>query len=94
MLGLGGKCHLLDDLRRYRTRELATAHSLLATMHSGKAPPGLRLSKGLYANNFLAGRLAMGSVALMGDSYGGASITALVAEDARFGCGVALDPWW
>ena len=75
-------------------QELATAHSLLATMHSGKAPQGLRLSNCLDANNFLAGRLAMGSVALMGHSYGGASITALVAEDARFGCGVALDPWW
>ena len=29
-----------------------------------------------------------------GHSYGGATCTALVAEDSRFRCAVALDPWW
>lgn len=81
-------------MRRYRMRELITAHSLLAAMHEGRALPGLGLGSGLDPGSLFAGRLQMGAVSLMGHSYGGASITALGAEDARFKCGVALDPWW
>lgn len=79
---------------RYRMRELQTAYSLLAAMHKGQALPGLTLSDNLDASSVFAGRLALGSACLMGHSYGGASVTALVAEDARFKCGIALDPWW
>ena len=75
-------------------RELQTAYSLLAAMQAGKALQGLSLSDNLDANSFFAGRLAMGSACLMGHSYGGASVTALVAEDKRFKCSIAFDPWW
>ena len=55
---------------------------------------GLSLSDGLDGGTFFAGRLAMGSACLMGHSYGGASVTALIAEDDHFKCSIALDPWW
>ena len=79
---------------RYRMIELQTAYSLLVAMHKGHAIPGLSLSDNLDASSAFARRLAMGSACLMGHSYGGASVTALAAEDARFKCSIALDPWW
>ncbi len=85
---------LLEFTRRYRMRELQTAYSLLAAMQAGKALQGMSLSNDLDASGFFAGRLAMGSACLMGHSYGGASVTALVAEDERFKCAIAYDPWW
>ena len=75
-------------------KELQTAYRLLAAMQQGKALQGLTLSNSLDASSFFAGRLAMGSACLLGHSYGGASVTALAAEDARFKCCVAYDPWW
>lgn len=81
-------------LRRYRMRELVTAHGLLATMGEGRLLQGLSLGSGLDARSAFAGRLQMGCVALMGHSYGGASVAGLTAEDGRFACGIALDPWW
>ena len=81
-------------LRRYRMRELVTAHGLLAAMAEGRQLQGLSLGSGLDAHSAFAGRLQMGCVALMGHSYGGASIAGLTAEDGRFACGIALDPWW
>ena len=75
-------------------RELVTAHSLLAAMAEGRRLQGLSLGSGLDARSAFAGRLQMGCVALMGHSYGGASVAGLTAEDGRFACGIALDPWW
>ena len=75
-------------------RELQTAYSLLAAMAKGKPTQGLSLSNDLDAGSFFAQRLAMGSACLMGHSYGGASVTALIAEDDHFKCSIALDPWW
>ncbi|CAK0779417.1 hypothetical protein CVIRNUC_004768 [Coccomyxa viridis] len=82
------------DQTRYRMRELVTAHGLLATMGEGRLLQGLSLGSGLDARSAFAGRLQMGCVALMGHSYGGASVAGLTAEDGRFACGIALDPWW
>ena len=81
-------------LCRYRMRELVTAHGLLAAMAEGRRLQGLSLGSGLDAGSAFAGRLQMGCVALMGHSYGGASVAGLTAEDGRFACGIALDPWW
>jgi platelet-activating factor acetylhydrolase len=36
----------------------------------------------------------MEAAALMGHSYGGATVTALCAHEPLFKCTVALDPWW
>ena len=75
-------------------RELVTAHGLLAAMAEGARLQGLSLGCGLDVRSAFAGRLQMGCVALMGHSYGGASVAGLTAEDGRFACGIALDPWW
>ena len=39
------------------------------------------------------GRLQMDRTAIMGHSFGGASIIHCLTEEKRFLCGVALDPW-
>ena len=41
-----------------------------------------------------AGRLDMTAVALAGHSYGGATVSALCAQEPLFKCTIALDPWW
>ncbi len=36
----------------------------------------------------------MTAVALAGHSYGGATVSALCAQEPLFKCTIALDPWW
>lgn len=79
---------------RVRVREMKAALSMMQALHRGDALPGLRLSDGKELECFLKGRLDLSCVAAAGHSYGGATCTALVAEDPRFACAVALDPWW
>ncbi|KAL4420912.1 hypothetical protein ABPG77_001253 [Micractinium sp. CCAP 211/92] len=79
---------------RVRVREMKAALSVMQALHRGDALPGLKLTDGLELGTFLKGRLDLRCVAAAGHSYGGATITALVAEDPRFACAVALDPWW
>jgi platelet-activating factor acetylhydrolase len=74
--------------------EVGTAYDLLRALQRREMTEGLRLSSGLDPVAFLGGRLDLDKVSLMGHSYGGATVTALTAEDGRFRAGVALDPWW
>jgi pimeloyl-ACP methyl ester carboxylesterase len=75
--------------------EMCTAFDLLKALSEGRAVEGLALSGALGdAAAFLGGRLNMRSVTLAGHSYGGATVAALTAADARFSAGIALDPWW
>ena len=75
--------------------EVCTAFDLLKALSEGRAVEGLTLSGSLGdAAAFLGGRLNMDCVALAGHSYGGATVAALTAADARFCAGIALDPWW
>ena len=75
--------------------ELSTAFDLLKALNECRAVEGLTLSGGLgEAAAFLGGRLNMRCVSLAGHSYGGATVAALTAADARFCAGIALDPWW
>lgn len=39
-------------------------------------------------------RLDTSRVTVAGHSYGGATVAALLSTDPKFGCGVAMDPWW
>lgn len=79
---------------RVRVREMKAALHLMQALHRGDRVPGVELSYGLDAPSFLRGRIDLRCVAAAGHSYGGATTTALVAEDPLFRCGVALDPWW
>lgn len=56
---------------------------------------GLTLPAGLGWAGFtkLPGGLTCPLAARCRHSYGGATITALVAEDPVWRCGIALDPW-
>lgn len=85
------------DKTRVRVREMKAAFDVLEAMnkgHFGTEDVHVHLSGGKDPATFLRGLLNMGAVAAMGHSYGGATIAALCAEDPRFGCAVALDPWW
>ncbi|KAL4443328.1 hypothetical protein ABPG75_011065 [Micractinium tetrahymenae] len=79
---------------RVRVQEMKAALSMMQALHRGDALPGLKLTDGKDPALFLKGRLDLRCVAAAGHSYGGATCTALVAEDPRFACAVALDPWW
>ena len=80
---------------RYRMAEIGTAYDLLNALNKRQGVPDLALSGGLGdPAAFFGGRLDMRAVALAGHSYGGATVGALTAGDARFRAGVALDPWW
>ncbi|KAI7836449.1 hypothetical protein COHA_009666 [Chlorella ohadii] len=79
---------------RVRVREMQAALHLMQALHRGDRLSGVELSYGLDAPSFLKGRIDLRCVAAAGHSYGGATTTALVAEDPLFRCGVALDPWW
>ncbi|BDA43924.1 Platelet-activating factor acetylhydrolase [Coccomyxa sp. Obi] len=79
---------------RYRMGEVATAYDLLSALQRRTLPEGLKLSGGLDPVAFFGGRLDQDRASLMGHSYGGATVTALTAQDDRFRAGVALDPWW
>ncbi|EFN56866.1 expressed protein [Chlorella variabilis] len=79
---------------RVRVAEMRGALQMMRALHRGDRLAGLELAYGLDASAFLRGRLDMRCVAAAGHSYGGATITALVAEDPLYQCGVALDPWW
>jgi platelet-activating factor acetylhydrolase len=79
---------------RYRIGEVATAYELLSAMHRRQATKGLVLSGGTDPASFFAGRLDLARAAVIGHSYGGATITSVTAQDNKFRAGVALDPWW
>ena len=91
--GMGGVAGQTGKTR-HRIAELRTALRLLRAMDGGKRVPGLALSDGADASALLAGGLDFECLAAVGHSFGGATITALCAEDAAFKCAVALDPWW
>ena len=91
--GLGGEEGQVQKTRD-RLVEVRTARRLLAALARGAPPPGLTLSRGLDPASFLRGRLDLGCLAAMGHSYGGATVTALAAEDPSWAAAVALDPWW
>lgn len=74
--------------------EVATAYDLLSALQRRTLPEGFKLSGGLDPVAFFGGRLDLDRASLMGHSYGGATVTALTAQDGRFKAGVALDPWW
>ncbi len=74
--------------------EVATAYDLLSALQHRTLPEGLKLSGDLDPVAFFGGRLDLDRASLMGHSYGGATVTALTAQDGRFRAGVALDPWW
>lgn len=75
--------------------EVGTAFDLLNAMNGRQGVAGLTLSGGLGdPAAFFGRRLDMACVTVAGHSYGGATIAALTAEDARFRAGIALDPWW
>eukprot|EP00891_Asterochloris_glomerata_P008480 jgi/Astpho2/8480/fgenesh1_pg.00125_%23_4_t len=79
---------------RYRMGEVLTAHKLLSSMSAGETVRGLKLSSRHSAAELLKGRLDMTAVALAGHSYGGATVSALCAQEPLFKCTIALDPWW
>ncbi|CAL8469911.1 g9453 [Coccomyxa elongata] len=79
---------------RYRMGEVATAYELLSALQRRTVPEGFKLSGGLDPVACFGGRLDLERASLMGHSYGGATVTALTAQDGRFRAGVALDPWW
>lgn len=91
--GLGNEEAQVDKTR-VRVREMKAALTMMQALHRGDALPGLKLTDGKEPASFLKGRLDLRCVAAAGHSYGGATCTALVAEDPRFACAVALDPWW
>lgn len=74
--------------------EVATAYDLLSALQRRTLPEGLTLSGCLDPVAYFGGRLDLARASLMGHSYGGATVTALTAQDGRFRAGVALDPWW
>ncbi len=74
--------------------EVATAYDLLRALQQRELREGLKLSDELDAVAYFGGRLDLERASLMGHSYGGATVTALTAQDSRFRAGIALDPWW
>lgn len=74
--------------------EVATAYDLLKALQSREATERLKISGGLDPVAYFGGRLDLDRASLMGHSYGGATVTAVTAQDARFRAGIALDPWW
>ncbi|KAK9843811.1 hypothetical protein WJX81_007277 [Elliptochloris bilobata] len=79
---------------QYRQDEVRTALALLQGMAEGVPPQSLGLGSGLSPSAFFAGRLDLGSIAIGGHSYGGATAVAAAAVDMRIRACVTLDPWW
>lgn len=90
--GLGGEEGQVEKTR-HRVQEMQTALKVLRSLQRGGSLPGLALSHGLRPD-FLADTLDLRCLAAVGHSYGGATVSALCAEEPLFRCAVALDPWW
>ncbi|KDD75890.1 hypothetical protein H632_c451p0, partial [Helicosporidium sp. ATCC 50920] len=91
---------ITSDQRRaacvhWRVRELQAAYRTLRSLSAGAGMRGqLSLSHGASAARFLFQQVDWSCCAAVGHSFGGASVSELVATDPRFHAGVALDPWW
>ncbi|MEW5311473.1 MAG: hypothetical protein WDW38_003186 [Sanguina aurantia] len=75
----------------HRVRELQSCREVLEALDAGKVP-GVTWASGALEQ--FQDRLDTTRVTAAGHSYGGATVAALVATDPKFGCGVAMDPWW
>ncbi|KAK2077072.1 hypothetical protein QBZ16_004705 [Prototheca wickerhamii] len=92
--GLGSEESQVEKTRK-RARELTAAMDLLEALQAGSLSSDMHvhMSGTIDPRSFLRGQLDLQAVAAMGHSYGGASVVTLCAEDARFGCCIAMDPW-
>lgn len=90
-----GKGEVQHAKLAWRMREVETAVRLLESLNQGTlSSEHCQLAGGAAASTFLQGRLNLKEVALVGHSFGGATVTAAAAGDLQFRAVVALDPWW
>lgn len=79
----------------WRMREVATAARVLEALNKGTLDAhDCHLSGEATAASFLRGKLNLKDLALVGHSFGGATVTAAAAVDLQPRAVVALDPYW
>lgn len=76
---------------RQRAKECSQALNLILDINSGK--PVKNILKLPFAIKQLTDSVDVNKIAIMGHSFGGATVLQTLSEDKRFRCGIALDAW-